>query len=134
MHDGRTRRVARGEEAGLRRDWLARHRASLVLVSGPAAGSEYELTQSRVLIGRSPAATIRLDDLSISAEHAALELDSEGFGIRDLASTNGVRVNGAEALSCALKNGDRVEVGAVELRYIVLPGRNGAAWRVEGDD
>ena len=133
MHDGKTRRVARGD-AALIRDWLAHYRASLVLLSGPAAGTEYELQASRVLVGRGAAAAIRLDDLSVSSEHAALELHSAGFSIRDLASTNGVRVNGAEALSCELKHGDRVEIGAVEFQYAVVPGRNGEAWRVDEDD
>ena len=120
MHDGKTRRVARTEEA-LRRDWLARHTASMVLLTGPAAGMEYELREARLLIGRSDHAAIQLDDLSVSSEHAALELQPEGFGIRDLASTNGVRVNSAEALSCELKHGDCIEIGAVRLRYLVAP-------------
>jgi len=132
MHDGKTRRVARTDGA-LPPSWQKRHQASLVLLSGPAAGFEYELDATRVLIGRGEAARIRLDDLSISSEHAAVELQTDGFAIRDLASTNGVRVNGAEALSCELKHGDEVAVGAVLFQYVVTPRRRDTRWDLETD-
>ena len=93
MRDGRTRRVQSDDDQA---DFLAHNRASLTMLSGPAAGSEYELDQARCLIGRADHATLRLDDRSVSSEHAALEVGPDGFGVRDLASTNGVQVNGAD--------------------------------------
>jgi hypothetical protein len=118
VHDGRTKKVEtsfpeRGEE------FLARHRASLIMVSGPAAGSEWPLEGARTVAGRSDKATVELDDPSVSLEHAAFELDDKGFGVRDLASTNGVRVNGKPVLAAALSHGDRIELGECELRYVI---------------
>ena len=128
MRDGHTRRVQSSDDAG---DFLESNRASLTLLNGPAAGSEYELEQARVLIGRSGAAGVLLADRSVSHEHAAIELGSDGFGIRDLASTNGVSVNGARVDACDLKHGDRIAVGECELQYVVEPRGDGRSWKLE---
>ena len=130
MRDGRTRRVAKTTNG---EDFLATHRASLTVLSGPAAGTEFELDQARMVVGRSRDAGVRIEDASVSHEHAALELGLAGFGIRDLGSTNGVRVNGGAVDSTALKHGDRLEVGAVELQYVVEARSTGSgrAWDID---
>lgn len=118
MHDGRTRKV---ETPRFERPctFLEQHRATLTLENGPEAGTEWALEGARTVLGRSDKAGIRIEDPSISAEHAAFEIDEEGFGVRDLASTNGVLVNGKQVLSVALEHGDRVRLGDCELRYVV---------------
>ncbi len=118
MQDFRTRKVE-ALEPERRESFLRRHRASLTVLRGPAAGTEYSLEAKRTILGRSPSVEVRIDDPSISSEHVAFELDAEGFGIRDLASTNGVRLNGAEILASALKHGDRIALGDCELQYVV---------------
>jgi len=60
-----------------------------------------------------------VDDPSISHQHAAFELGSGGFRVRDLGSTNGVVVNGARMALAELKHGDRIALGQIELRYVV---------------
>lgn len=134
MHDGLTRKVNSVEPMAVPA-FLEAHRASLTIMGGPMAGMEFELTGMRTILGRSAKAGIRLDDDSISAEHASLELDAHGFGVRDLASTNGVRVNGKEVLSQSLEHGDRIQLGAFELQY-VLEHRTPRAktWSLESDD
>jgi pSer/pThr/pTyr-binding forkhead associated (FHA) protein len=131
MHDGRTRKVNAPMPA-MRAEFLESHKASLTVLRGPAAGTEFELEAARVVVGRSHTADLVLDDASVSSEHAAIELDAKGFGIRDLASTNGVHVNGAEVLSAELKHGDRVVVGNCELQYVLEERtRPARAWSVE---
>ena len=118
MKDGRTRQVpvSRSE----RRDgYLAAHSVSLVFASGPLAGSEVTLEKPRVTIGRAKESEVVIDDASISHQHAALELGSNGYRIRDLGSTNGVVVNGARMALAELKHGDRIALGQIELRYVV---------------
>jgi pSer/pThr/pTyr-binding forkhead associated (FHA) protein len=118
MKDGKTRQVpvSRSE----RRDgYLATHSVSLVFASGPLAGSEVALEKPRVTIGRSKDSEVVVDDASISHQHAALELGSGGYRIRDLGSTNGVVVNGARMALAELKHGDRIALGQIELRYVV---------------
>jgi pSer/pThr/pTyr-binding forkhead associated (FHA) protein len=92
---------------------------SLVFASGPLAGSEISLEKPRVTIGRAKTAEVVVDDASISHQHAALELGSNGYRIRDLGSTNGVQVNGARMALAELKHGDRFALGQIELRYVV---------------
>jgi pSer/pThr/pTyr-binding forkhead associated (FHA) protein len=55
----------------------------------------------------------------MSREHAAFELVEGAFRVRDLASTNGIRVNGSPMLAAELKHGDRLEIGEHEFQYIL---------------
>ncbi|MBW2425359.1 MAG: FHA domain-containing protein [Deltaproteobacteria bacterium] len=65
----------------------------------------------------------------------ALDADARGFGIRDLASTNGVRVNGAEVVSADLKHGDRILLGECELQYVVEErSKSHRIWSLETGD
>jgi len=134
MHDGRTRKVDSLEPEPLE-PFLTLHRASLTILRGPAAGTEFMLERKRAILGRSGEVEFQIDDPSISSEHVAFELDAAGFGIRDLASTNGVKLNGAEVLASALKHGDRIALGECELQY-VLEDRapQTKSWSVEDDE
>ena len=133
MHDGRTRKVEI-EEPPRTAGFLETHRASLTILSGPAAGVEFPLEGMRSIAGRSAKAEILLEDGSVSKEHAAFELDGQGFGVRDLASTNGVQVNGRNVLAKRLEHGDRVRLGDCELQYVVEERtRPARAWSLDED-
>lgn len=118
MNDGRTRRVE-AVDSSRGSNFLENHRTTIVLISGHEAGTEWPLEGVRSVIGRSEKAGIRLDDRSVSSEHAVFELGAEGFGIRDLASTNGLRVNGRVETSCVLEHGDRIKLGDFELQIVI---------------
>jgi predicted component of type VI protein secretion system len=131
MQDGRTRKVDAPEAASVA-EYLDTHRACITVMSGPVAGHEYAFADSRILVGRSPNADLRLEEDSVSQEHAIFEFDTRGFGIRDVGSTNGVRVNGATIQACGLKHGDRISLGSCELQYIVEKRSRGPrAWVVD---
>lgn len=71
-------------------------------------------------IGRSRDCDVVLDDAGISRHHAELRSGPDGWTVRDLGSTNGVRVNGAEIRgACPLHSGDRVELGSTEIFFEV---------------
>lgn len=118
MKDGRTRQVP-VSQAERRDGYLAKHSVSIVFASGPLSGSEVTLERPRMMIGRAAGCDVRIDDASISHQHAALELGSSGYRIRDLGSTNGVQVNGARMALAELKHGDTIALGQIELRYVV---------------
>ena len=118
MKDGRTRQVP-VSQAERRDGYLARHSVSIVFASGPLSGSEVSLERQRVTIGRGDGCDVKIDDASISHQHAALELGSGGYRVRDLGSTNGVHVNGARMALAELKHGDKIALGQIELRYVV---------------
>ena len=72
------------------------------------------------------------DRLRHRPEVIELELDDNGFGVRDLASTNGVRVNGKPVLAAPLSHGDRIQLGECELQYVVEERAvEGRTWSVE---
>ncbi len=124
MAGQRTRKMVRRAGAGDPEQFLARHRATISVVSGPAAGSEYSrgeyaLEWSSVSLGRGPGVDFAIDDPSMSRKHAMLELGGSGFQIRDLGSTNGILVNTCLVQVAELKHGDRFELGEHTFEYSV---------------
>ena len=81
------------------------------------SGVGYDLVEQVVTIGRAPDNTIHIDDPSVSSRHAELRRGDKTYQLRDLASTNGTRVNGTGASEITLHPGDRVRFGAVDARF-----------------
>jgi pSer/pThr/pTyr-binding forkhead associated (FHA) protein len=75
----------------------------------------------RTHVGRGFAADIELDDPTVSRRHAILIRDEAGVRILDDRSEIGVHVNGAPTTGCMLRNGDRIGLGRVRLRFILAP-------------
>jgi pSer/pThr/pTyr-binding forkhead associated (FHA) protein len=118
MKDGLTRKLAK-HEAARGPGFLATHSAAIVFASGPLGGSEVALEKDRLTLGRGTGVDVMLDDESVSSQHASLELAGSGFRVRDLGSTNGVRVNGCRVMAWDLKHGDRLQIGSLLFRYRV---------------
>jgi transcriptional regulator with GAF, ATPase, and Fis domain len=65
-----------------------------LLVFGGSSSWMFPLpTTGTVVIGRSEAAHLRIDDASVSRQHARIELDADGVTLLDLGSHNGTFVN-----------------------------------------
>jgi pSer/pThr/pTyr-binding forkhead associated (FHA) protein len=74
-------------------------------------------------VGRDPLCEIQLTDESVSRRHATVRVDAKEARIADDASRNGVRVNGERVTSPrVLLDGDRVQVGTVEMQFVVEEG------------
>jgi hypothetical protein len=83
---------------------------TLNIVSGPAAGRQFEVTTEQVL-GRE-AADITIMDPEISRSHARLRPHDEGLEVHDLGSSNGTFVNDIRiAGPTVIRPGDRVRFG-----------------------
>ena len=93
----------------------------LVVVSSNLAGSTYALDRREVIIGRTDENDVVINHRSISRNHAKVIFRDGTFTVIDLASSNGVKVNGEDFGTASLVNGDIVELGHVKLRY-VAPG------------
>jgi pSer/pThr/pTyr-binding forkhead associated (FHA) protein len=119
MKDGQTKMVKRSVEPDGSGPYLASHRVTLIIEQGPAVGNEHVMQSGKVMVGRGPGVDFAIADDAMSSEHVAFELQGDGFRARDLGSTNGMRVNGAEVLMADLKHGDSIEIGNVVLRYLV---------------
>lgn len=116
MADARTRRIEKDHIDGAR--FLAENHVTLVVVEGPAVGTEVVLDRAEMVIGRNAGADVSLPDDAVSGVHAAIELGLAGFRIRDLGSTNGTFVNGSQVQATDLENDDRILVGEHTLRYV----------------
>ncbi len=119
MQDGRTRKLPRPASERERPQFFEFHRATLVVLEGGEIGSELPLEQEKIVVGRGPGADLAFGDGAMSCEHAALERIDEGYRVRDLASTNGVFVNGCETLARELEHGDRLQLGGYVFQYLV---------------
>ena len=95
--------------------------ARVTVLSGPAAGRELVLSASgRVFkIGRGEGCDLVLPDEDASREHAALERDAEGIVVRDMASKNGIEVEGERvAGQRRLRDGEILRIGETRLRVL----------------
>ncbi|MBK8251946.1 MAG: FHA domain-containing protein [Polyangiaceae bacterium] len=91
----------------------------LVIVVGPAPGTEFPLDKDHFTIGRSEEATISINHSSVSRIHSELiALGGGRFEIIDKGSANGIRVNGVELKRGILEAGDALELGDVRLRFV----------------
>jgi diguanylate cyclase (GGDEF)-like protein len=94
--------------------------AFLVLVypDGPAAGRRYPVTEP-LLIGRADDCQVRIEDGSVSRQHALVGLTPNGFVVEDLGSTNGIFVNDRPARGrTPLTDGDTLRVGNCLFRFM----------------
>jgi len=91
--------------------------ASLLMLTGPAAGRRHEL-EGEVIIGRSPSCTIPLEDAKASRRHVRIVLENGEARVSDLGSRNGTVVNGEKIDGeVVLLPGDRIQVGDSTILY-----------------
>jgi adenylate cyclase len=79
----------------------------------------YTFSSGEVVIGRSPECQVVLRDFGISRTHARVLVDEdEGVcRIQDLKSKNGTLVNGVQVVEAPLRDGDRIQLGKIELTF-----------------
>jgi len=68
-------------------------------------------------LGRDPKNDISVDDPEMSRRHAVFKRSREGCVMEDMGTSNGTAVNGQAVARAALKHGDVVKIGAVEITY-----------------
>src|SRR5436305_13514594 len=81
------------------------------------SGTTYELVDDLITIGRGPDNTIVINNPSVSARHAHLQLAGETYRLKDLGSTSGTQVNGTPVTGTVLSFDDRIRFGATEARF-----------------
>ena len=95
------------EELGMERE----------LVSLTVNGTRHEVKQRRLVIGRSRDCDIQLSDANVSRRHAELRQEGASYWIVDLASTNGIEVNGKRVKRAKLRDGDKVTMGSTDVVF-----------------
>jgi hypothetical protein len=84
---------------------------------GDGVGKEILLDGVEVSVGRGSENSVALKVEGISRNHARIFPGDDAWGIEDLKSTNGVKVNKAKINQTWLKPGDAVIIGKVPYRY-----------------
>lgn len=79
------------------------------------------LLGARTTLGRAPDNDIPIDETFVSRRHAVVHCTTERCVIEDLASTNGLVVNGRRVRRRTLRDGDNVALGKATLRFRQSP-------------
>ena len=93
-------------------------------------GEQIELDKPVLLFGRSPNCDVQLSSRKISRLHCCLCVQENGLYVRDLDSTNGVRVNGDKVSASEIGPGDELIIGDLPFRVVL---ESGAALPSEDD-
>ena len=89
----------------------------LSIIKGPQTGNTFQIDGAETTIGRDPANTIFLTDMTVSRAHAKILRDGANVVIEDLGSLNGTWVDGAIVNSSPLHDGSSVQIGTFTLVY-----------------
>lgn len=91
---------------------------------------EITLREGEFLLGRSRSCAVRIDEDSVSRNHAMLSLRGGQARIRDLGSANGVFVNGRRVeKELQIADGDEVLLGSARLQLEILDPAGGTLTR-----
>src|SRR5213080_4246264 len=69
-----------------------------------------------LLVGRHPECDIQIDSRKISRRHCCIAQVDDYLVVRDLGSTNGIRINGVRVLEGQLKASDELTIGGSRFR------------------
>ncbi len=94
--------------------------AWLVVMNGHRAGSEFRLDPLADIGRDGRYNSIAIEDPTMSRQHARVRLEKDDFVVYDLASANGIIVNGEKQQRWPLRNGDRVVIGQTEFGFITV--------------
>jgi len=89
----------------------------LIVRSEAGETLSHDLVEESYTIGRGPENSIRLDDISVSGNHAEIVVVAENCYLKDRGSTNGTLVNGQKVTEVQLRAGDRIRFGKVDASF-----------------
>jgi pSer/pThr/pTyr-binding forkhead associated (FHA) protein len=88
----------------------------LVITKGPEVGRDYAIG-TECVVGRGTDADFVVLDGGISRRHCRIANAGGFYTIEDLGSRNGTWVNGERAQKAALRDGDVIRLGGVEMTF-----------------
>ncbi len=74
-------------------------------------GPNILLDKPILLFGRNPECDIQIDSRKVSRRHCCLAQVNDYLVVRDLGSTNGIRINGVRVTEGKLRSGDEITIG-----------------------
>ena len=79
-------------------------------------GPDITLDRAMVVVGRHPNCDTRLNSLRVSRHHCCMTRDNDQVVVRDLGSTNGIRINGMRVETGRLRPGDELSIAHIRYR------------------
>jgi pSer/pThr/pTyr-binding forkhead associated (FHA) protein len=79
-------------------------------------GPDILMDRAMVVVGRHPQCDARLDSLRISRHHCCMTQDQNDVVVRDLGSTNGIRINGQRVDVGRIRPGDELSIAHIRYR------------------
>src|SRR5262245_55026482 len=92
-------------------------RCKLVVIKGAQRGTEFVIAGDVFRVGKAPENDLVLGDETVSRVHFEIMRDAKGYLVRDLKSTNGTFLDGAEVKEAYLRAGSVIAAGACELKF-----------------
>src|ERR1700722_1075076 len=81
-------------------------------------GPNILLDKPILLLGRHPECDVQIDSRKISRRHCCIAQVSDYLVVRDLGSTNGLRINGVKVFEGRLAPGDELTIGTYRYRVV----------------
>ena len=88
----------------------------LVVLSEGQTGRSYELKVEKTTVGRLEDNSFQIPEQSVSSHHCEILLKGNEVVVKDLNSTNGTYINGEKITEKALKPGQILRLGQIEVR------------------
>jgi DNA-binding NtrC family response regulator len=89
----------------------------LTVVRGKERGREWVIASDVIRVGKAPENDLVLDEETVSRVHFEIVRDGKGWLLRDLKSTNGTFLEGAEIKEGYLRPGSMISAGAAQLKF-----------------
>ncbi|MDP9292779.1 MAG: FHA domain-containing protein [Verrucomicrobiota bacterium] len=100
-------------------------KASLLVLQAEKAPASFPIASPQASVGRAAGENIRIDDDTVSDQHATIFVNGGNILLEDAGSSHGTYVNGLRIARAELKNADRLRFGLVEAviqcEPVVLP-------------
>ena len=79
-------------------------------------GPDITLDRTLVVVGRHPNCDTQLNSLRVSRHHCCMTRENDQVLVRDLSSTNGIRINGMRVETGRLRPGDELSIAHIRYR------------------
>jgi transcriptional regulator with PAS, ATPase and Fis domain len=112
--------MVQSTRAGPQHETVRYERTRVSVVKGPDVGRVVEAAGRTLRVGTAPGADLALKDDTVSRAHCEIELTESGFRVRDMGSTNGVRVQGMRVYDAAFSSPVEVSIGETVLSITPL--------------
>jgi predicted component of type VI protein secretion system len=80
-------------------------------------GPDIPLDREMLVVGRHPQCDARLDSIRVSRRHCCMTPDNGEIIVKDLGSTNGIRINGQRVEKGRLRPGDELSIAHIRYRF-----------------